>query len=366
MPSTPSPQPPSGGPDAGTGAAVAAPSKANAGDPLFQRPEPETPGGKRSLLLWQYFFFPVLIVVSALGLFLLFGLLGKEETTPEGMLTVLLDGGENRQQQASQQLAIAIAEERNRVDEQRRAGKAIEPAPFYAEAGFQERLLRAFRLARDEESDERQQGIARALGRAEVPAAIPVLLDVLYPAAGGKAASSDVRRAAAAGLLHFEPRLAEAAYVKMAGPDEKDVEVRTMGMSGLALLGLPRHGSADADSPAVAPLLTAGLEAPSAGIRLNAAYGLARRGDASGKHLLEQSLSRDGLKELGVDPAFQSAALGNAIGSALALRDSDLKPLVERLTDTAHEGDDVVRAAARQALARWDQVPDAATSGGQR
>lgn len=365
MPSTPSPEPPQGGPDAGTGAAGAAPSRANAGDPLFQRQQPETPGGKRSLLLWQYFFFPVLIVVAAVGLFLLFGLLGKEETTPEGMLTVLLDGGENRQQQASQQLAIAIAEERNRVEAQRRAGEPVEPAPFYAAPDFQERLLRAFRLAREEESEERQQGIARALGRAEVIGALPVLLDVLYPGEGRKAASSDVRRAAAAGLLHFESRLAESAYVTMAGPAEKDVEVRTMGMSGLALLGLPRHGGAQADSPQTRQLLTSGLDAPSAGIRLNAAYGLARRGDASGKHLLAQSLSRGGLEELGIDPAFQSAALGNAIGSALALRDPDLKPLVERLTDTAHEGDDVVRAAARQALARWDAGP-AESNGGQR
>ncbi len=379
MPPTLSSDPPTGGPPAHSGSAggaahgpsgadqptparaQAGPSRANAGDPLFQRAEPSAPTSKKAALLWQYFFFPLLIVGAALGLFLGVSVIAREETNPEGLLTVLIEGGENRQRQAAQQLAIQIAQERNRIDSLRRDGKPIERAPFYAEPSFRARLLEAFRLARREESEERVMGLARALGRAEVVDAIPVFLEVLYPPPDGKSASTDVRRAVAIGLLHFESRAAESAFLRISAESEHDAEVRNAGFNGLALLGLPIHGGVASEAPGVMERLRSGLDATHDGIRLNAAYGLAMRGDDAGAHLIERSLSRQGLASLGVDPQFHTNALTNAMAAALALRHPSFRPLIERLTDTANEGDDVVRDSARQALARWNQTPVPAT-----
>lgn len=357
MASTPSPEPPPGGPRPGTGAATATPARSNVGDPLFQRTEPQEPPPRRALLLWQYFLFPVLIVVAALGLFLLFGALGRDEATPDGLLTTLLDGGENRQQQAAQQLAILISQERTRVDGQRRAGEPVDPPPFYAAPEFRTRLLRSLTLALEEESPERQQGIAKALGRAEVLEAQGPLLDVIYPPEGRRAAPQEVRRAAATGLLHLEARAAEASYLRLAA-ERSDPQIRVIGYSALALLGLPRHGGAAADGPEVMRVLRAGLEDATSGVQLNAAYGLAHRGDAAGRHLIERSLSREGLQALDVAEPFRAKALTNAMGAALALRDETLRPLIERLTDGATEGDSGVRAAARMTLERWDAGGD--------
>ena len=100
-------------------------------------------------------------------------------------------------------------------------------------------------------------------------------------------------------------------------------------------------------------MLRRGLYDATAGVRLNAAYGLAQRGYGAGRHLLERSLSREGLADLGVPEAFRPQALTNALGAALVLRDATLRPLVERLAGS-DEPDGAVRAAARTALARWD------------
>lgn len=330
-----------------------------ASDPIFHRPEPEPPARRRTLLLWQYFLFPLLIVVVALGIFLVFGLLGRDDDTPQGLLSTVLEGGENRQQQASQQLAIHIATERARADAAREAGQLPDPAPFYAAPEFIAGLRRAFALAIEEESDERQEALARALGRAEVAAAIPDLLAVALGglpegvAAGKPSPSSEVRRSAAVGLLHFESRPAEEAYTRLA-TESDDPEIRTMGLNGLALLGLARHGGAARDGPRVREILLGALDHAHGGVRVNAAWALAMRGNAAGRHLVEQSLTREGLRELNVtEPKFQVAALANGITAAAALRDESLKPLVARLAMDAHESDDQVRRLAREALARW-------------
>lgn len=327
-------------------------------DPLFQKEEPQQGSPKRALLLWQFFFFPVLIVIGAVGVFFFINWLAADEQTPQGLLNTLVHGGENRQKQAAQQLAILIRNERQRVrDAEEKGDKDIDP-PFYAAPGFQDELLRAFELARTEESKERQRALSRALGVAHVRKAIPVLLEVLYPGKD-KSTAQELRRAAAAGLLHFESRAAEQAYLRMV-KDKADGEVRAMGMSGLALLGLDRNGGRAQDDAAVGPALTRGLEDVHAGVRFNAAYGLARRGDARAVPFLKQSLVRDELKRLGIRPEFRQPALFNAMRGAARLGDPSLRPLVESLQE---DGDETVREMAREALRRW-RTPDGESTDG--
>ena len=337
-------------------------------DPIFHQAEPEPGGSRKTALLWQYFFFPVLIVLGALGLFLLFGLLGRSENTPEGLLDTLLNGSEHAQQQAAQQLAILITEARSDADrlardaaERGAPAKDATPAPpFYRAPAFRKGLLRAFTLAKEDGSPIRQRLLARALGRAQVDEAQPALLGTALAQEGAGAPEQAVRRAAAAGLLHMESRQAEAAYLRLAAESD-DVQVRVMGYNALALLGLPQHGGRAEDGDGVMGVLLRGLEDPHGGVRLNAAYALALRGDARARDLIKRSLDREGLAELGVRDRvagggpthFVQAALLAGIRGAAALGDSDLKPLVQRLADPAVEGDDLVRQKARAAVERW-------------
>ena len=325
-------------------------AKSAANDPLFQKEEPQGPAPKRALLLWQFFLFPVLIVVAALGVFLLFGLLGSDEQTPEGLMTTILKGGANRQKQAAQQLGILISEERRRI-ETAKENKDTEAEPaFYASPAFHQQLLRAFELARKEGSRERQRALARAIGVAQVTAGIPRLLDVLYPEdTKQKASPQEVRRAAAAGLLHFESRAAESAYLRLV-EDAADSQVRVMGMSGPALLGLPQHGGRARDATEVMPALVDALDDTNSGVRLNAAYALALRGDERAIPYLKQSLTDEGLKTLGIHDEFRREALSNAIRGSAQLGAASLRVLVEQLTD---DKDAAVGARARTALEQW-------------
>ena len=323
-------------------------ASAAASDPLFNKPEPKAPPPKRALLLWQFFFFPVLIVVVALGIFLVFGWMGAEEQTPEGLMATVLEGGANKQKQAAQQLAILISEERRRVERAKDAGDEDAEPAFYASPGFHTQLMKAFDLAIKEGSRERQRALARAIGVAQVRDGIPKLLDVLYPA-DKQGRPQEVRRAAAAGLLHFESRDAESAYLRMA-KDKADGEVRDMGVNGLALLGLPQHGGAAMDNEGVLPTLVEALEDSHAGVRLNAAYALALREDARAAPYLKQSLTDAGLKVLKIPAELRRAAMANAIRGATQLGDPELRTLVEKLRD---DKDSTVAAYARKALERW-------------
>lgn len=343
----------------GDGAAgVGSESQSPGLDPIFLKREPSAEPRKSTFLLWQYFLFPMLLVAVVVGLFFAARLLTGGDKSEQDLLRTVLHGGENEQQQASQQLAILISEERRRVDALRAKGEQPDPPPFYEAPEFRSDLRRALDLAVKEGSEERQMFLLRAMGRSGDPAAIPVLLDVLYPQPQAGAAPveyvQDVRRSAAAGLLFFEHRLAEDALARMAARSEPDPEVRAMGSSGLALLALPRFAGDAAPSTHLLPLLREGLDDPHAGVRLNSAYALALRGDPAGQHLIERSLDRQQLQELGVrDAAMQRGALANAVRAAAVLGGGDLKKQVERLTDEANEGDDAVRQLARTVLRDW-------------
>ena len=356
MSSPPRNLPPSGADPTGSGrGAVDGAPENSAGDlgldPIFQAAEPAERSPKSVVLLWQFFFFPLLVVAAAVGVFVAFGAIGGGTRTPKELLQEVLTGGENAQKQASKELASAMADERNRID----AGKDPEKPPFYAEPEFLRDLVRALENARKEDQSEgRQEWLAMALGRTGQPEVIPVLLSVLYPEQGpeGRAApptGAGLRLAAAWGLQFLESRAAESALVRASSDD--DAEVRDVAVNGLAFLGLPAHGGAASDGPRVRPALLRALTDDHAGVRLNAAYALALRGDATGRDMIERSLDREALERLDVRADLRRGSLKNAIRGATELKDPALRPLIERLTD---DGDPLVRGYAREALARWD------------
>ena len=335
-------------------------------DPIFQAREPEEQTPKTVRLLWQFFFFPLLIVAACLVPVVIVLATRGSAPTPKDLLETVRTGGENAKRQAAQQLADAIAKARNQADEDLRAGR--DPTdPFFVDPEFTAGLRDAYRVARNEEqSEERQVWLAMALGRTGDPEGVRLLLETLYPRPDDRApkASQEVRRAAAKGLLFVETRAAEGALVRISA-DPEDGEVRVLGMNGLALLGV-LHGGAAADGPGVGPALKRGLSDAHTGVQLNAAYALGVRGDPAGLDLLERSLARTDLGRLGVeDEHLQMGALVNAVRGVVALSSTPwgasdqavvarLEGLKGRIEVLAREdGDENVRHIAREGLNRW-------------
>jgi HEAT repeat protein len=335
-------------------------------DPIFQTREPDEQTPRTVRLLWQFFFFPLLIVAACLVPVVIVLATRGVAPTPKDLLEQVRTGGDNAKRQSAQQLAHAIGEARTKADDALRAGK--DPGDtFFVDKDFTAGLRDAYRVARNEEqSEERQIWLAMALGRTADPEAVPLLLETLYPPKDSRTPepSQDVRRAAAKGLLFMESRAAEDALV-MASADPEDSEIRAIAMNGLALLGMS-HGGAAADGPQVAPALKRGLADAHSGVQLNAAYALGVRGDPAGLDLLERSLTRSELGRLGVaDEYLQLGALVNAVRGVVALssapwgaRDAALVARIEGLKGRIEvlardDGDENVRHIAREGLKRW-------------
>jgi HEAT repeat protein len=330
-------------------------------DPIFLAQEPEEKVSRSTALLWQYFFFPVLMVAAAVGVFVLFGAWSDSAPDEKELLQTVLSGSENAQKQAAQQLASAIAQARAKADKQAAAGEKVD-APFFVDPQFAEGLRKAFAEARREgKSEERQRWLAQALGRTADPANVAPLVDVLYPDPGAPAAPTEIRRAAALGLLFQESRAAEGALVRALG-DPEDGEVRAIAANALALLAVKDQGRGEA--PATRQALVKALGDAHTGVQLNAAVGLAMRGDPAGLDLLTRALTRTGLQTLDVrDLDLQRNALINAtralwrlssmttLEPEQAARVAALEPAVKALADD--DPDESVRTIARKALERW-------------
>jgi len=335
---------------AGGGAGTQGPGAADgpaAGDPIFQGDERVDRTTRRSALLFQFFLFPLLIVIASVGVFLLFGAIGGGEKRPQELLDAVISGGENVQKQAVQDLAVRIVEERRKVDR----GDLKASEAFYAAPAFQARLLQAYEGAvREQRGPAREQVLAVCLGVVGQPAFVPALT-------GALAATRDpaVRRAAAMALGAIDD---DAVIEPLVGAlKDPDDAVRSF-----AIQGLSRR-----KSPAVVAPLKAALEDGNALVRMNAAAALAHLGDPAGKALVAQMLDpawveanvvKAGDGTGGTDPGLRQSARRNALSNGLrgarTLKADELKPLVEALT---RDADEEVRALARQVLDQWGSPP---------
>jgi HEAT repeat protein len=316
-------------------------------DPIFQGEERVDRTTPRTTLLFQFFLFPLLIVIASVGVFLLFGAIGGAERNPQELLDAVVSGGENVQKQAVQDLAVRIVEERRKVDQ----GRLKAAEAFYAAPSFQTRLLQAFEGAiRESRGPEREQALAVCLGAVGQPAFVPALT-------GGLALTRDpaVRRASAMALgaipgdASIEPLVAA-----LKDPDDA---VRSFAIQGLS----QRKGAA------VLAALHAALDDGNDLVRMNAAAALAHLKDPAGKALIASMLdpawvdthvvkasSGTGANDPDLRRSARVNALSNGLRGAWALRADDLKPLIEALT---RDADTEVSALARQVLDQWGSPP---------
>lgn len=326
-----------GGPGDGTGAS----------DPIFQGEERVDRTTRRATLLFQFFLFPLLIVIASVGVFLLFGAIGGGERNPQELLDAVISGGENVQKQAVQDLAVRLVEERRKVDQ----GKLKAGEAFYASTAFQARLLQAYEGAVGEKrGPEREQVLAVCLGAVGSPSFVPALT-------GGLSLTRDpaVRRASAMALSAIPGDASvEPLITALKDPDDA---VRSFAIQGLS----QRKGTS------VLVALRAALDDGNALVRMNAASALAHLKDPAGKALIASLLDpawvdanvvKAASGTGGNDPDLRRSARVNALSNGLrgawALRADDLKPLVEAL---ARDADTEVAALARQVLDQWGSPP---------
>jgi HEAT repeat protein len=306
-------------------------------DPIFQGEETVDRPTKRATLLFQFFLFPLLIVVAAVGVFLFFGLIGGTKRTAREYLDEVMQGGENVQKQAAQQLAVLLKEARREETEAIAAKKDY--VPFYADPRFRTDLLRAFEDSFPDRSLDRKRFLALAMGSVGDPAYVAPLTNRLA-SKDGTPAEDELRVAIAAALANLERPEAVPALARLS--KDADVSVANVAVVGLAPV------RTDASTAA----LRAALADERFEVKVNAAAALARRGIDDGVAEIEKTLDPAALPGLGIRSVdAQRAALVNAMRAVHALKVERLKPKVEALKE---HGDDVVRRLARDVLDRWN------------
>jgi HEAT repeat protein len=284
-------------------------------DPQQGQVEEKPRSGARLLL--RLFLVPLLVVVTAVGIFLLFNLMTFERRTPRDYLQEVRGGSANRRWQAAFELSRSIG--------------GMPPGP--ERDGLAREALRIFETltpTRAEDVPVRRY-LVLVLGKLGDRAAVPTLIR----AAGDPDPSTRLYAIWALGMLG-DPRAFPTA---LAASEGEDPGLRKMAAYVLGKLGEPR----------AVPRLKVLLGDRVADVRWNAAIALASLRDGSGAEVLRSMIDREALARQAELSAEQSeAAMVNALKALALLRHAESLPLMEKV---AREDPNLrVRAAAREAL----------------
>jgi len=273
------------------------------------------PGAGR--LVVRFFVLPLLVVGTAVGIFLLFSLMTFERRSPRDYLAEVRGGTAGRRWQAAFELS-------------RRIGN-MKPGPERdAIAAESLRLFAALSPSRAEDVRVRRY-LVLALGKLKDRSAVPALLT----AANDPDPETRLYSIWALGMLG-DPRAKDV--VEQASRSE-DPGMRKMSAYVLGKLG---------DKSAV-PRLKVLLEDRVPDVRWNAAIALASLGDGSGVAVLRSMIDRATLaRQAPLSSDQVESAMVNALKAFALLRDEGSLPL---LTKVAREDPNLrVRDAARQAI----------------
>jgi len=85
----------------------------------MENPEPEPTEERKptSLLVAQFFLFPLIIIAICVGIFLLFGYLTGEQRTPREYLNAIQTGSDSQRYQAAYELSTQIFSDKQKLDE---------------------------------------------------------------------------------------------------------------------------------------------------------------------------------------------------------------------------------------------------------
>lgn len=279
-----------------------------------EEPAPRSPAAR---LVVRFFLLPLLVVGTAVGIFLVFSLMTFERRSPRDYLAEVRGGSAGRRWQAAFELS-------------RRIG-SIKPGPERDVIAAES--LRLFRtLSPEREEDVRvRRYLVLALGKLGDRSAVPAILD----AARDPDPETRLYAVWSLGMLG-DPRGFDAVLEASRAEDS--------GMRKMAAYVMGKLG----DRRAVDRLKVL-LEDRVPDVRWNAAIALASLGDGSGITVLRSMVDRETLgrqAQLSSDQA--EAAIVNALKAFALLRDEGSLPLLQKV---AREDPNLrVRDAARRAI----------------
>lgn len=273
------------------------------------------PGAGR--LVVRFFLLPLLVVGTAVGIFLVFSLMTFERRSPRDYLAEVRGGSAGRRWQAAFELSRHLG--------------SMKPGPERdAIATESLRLFKTLSPTREEDVKVRRY-LVLALGKLGDRSAVPVLLNAT------KDPDPETRLYSvwALGMLG-DPRAVDAV---LEASRSEDPGMRKMAAYVAGKLGDRR----------VVPRLQVLLEDRVPDVRWNAAIALATLGDATGIAVLRSIADREALARQAPLSADQAeTAMVNALKALAILRDEGTLPLLEKV---AREDPNLrVRDAARRAI----------------
>ncbi len=267
--------------------------------------------------VFRFFLLPLLVVGTAVVIFLVFNLMTFEHRSPADYLQEVRGGTANRRWQAAFELSREVARVPPGRERQALASETL-------------RVFEGLSTRRPEDVLVRRY-LVLVLGKLQEREAVPAL----QKAAGDP--DSETRLYAVWALGRIGDRSALATVLESS--NSEDAGARKMAAYVLGRLG---------DGRAI-PRLEVLLEDPVADVRWNAAIALASLGDRSGLTVLRSIVDRQSLGRQAALSADQAEiAMVNALKALAMLRDAESLPLLERV---AREDPNLrVRQAARDAI----------------
>ncbi|MGH9364359.1 MAG: HEAT repeat domain-containing protein [Thermoanaerobaculia bacterium] len=264
----------------------------------------------------RFFLVPLLVVVTAVGIFLLFSLLTFEKRSPADYLQEVRGGSANRRWQAAFELSRSIGAIKAGPERDKLAAEAL-------------RVFRGLSGKRPEDAMVRRY-LVLVLGKLGDPGAAPALL----AAVGDPDPETRLYAVWALGVLRDRaalPRVIEASQSEDAG-------MRKMAAYVLGQIG----------EKGAVPRLQVLAEDRAADVRWNAAIALAELNDRSGLPVLRSMIDREALaRQAALSSDQAETAMVSALKALALLKDAQSLPAIEKV---AREDPNLrVRAAAQRA-----------------
>ena len=292
----------------------------------------EEPRGAGKMIV-RFFLLPLVVVVAAVGIFLVFNYMTFERRGPRDYLQEVRGGAANRRWQAAFELS-----------------RSLGSLPPEERASLTAETLRVFETLSPRRPDDLlvRRYLVLVLGRLGEKQAVPALIQAV------SAEDPDTRLYAVWALGKIgDPAGFETV---LASSESEDAGARKMAAYVLGALGDPR----------AIPRLKVLADDRVADVRWNAAIALGELGDRSGLAVLRSMLDRGALAQQAEISSEQAeGAMVNALKALVLLRDTESLPVMEalaqkdpnlRVRDAARKAVEAIRPKSSKRLERPDAV----------
>jgi len=270
-----------------------------------------------SLLIAQFFLFPLIIIAICVGIFLLFGYMTYEQKTPRDYLNDIRTGSDTRRWQAAFELSNIVSSDKEKL----------------RDTEFVPQLIAVYRGSRDEDPRVRQF-LALTMGHMGDGRAVPVLVEGLS-----------------------DPQIENQIYTLWALGSIRDKSavpgiLKELNSTDPAIRKTAAYVLGVIQDPGAIRDLQIALNDANNDVRWNAAMALAQMHDASGGDLLTSLIDRNYLDKLeGMTAEQQKELLVNAIKCLGILK---FQPAHDKIVTLSQKDPDLaVRDASLEALKKF-------------